>query len=154
DRAAARRARTAWGLGALGFVFATVLFPLRSEWLNPPTRASVFVAPDGGMRPVDADTFRRAFAPLDDEQRRIYAWSEGTLDGAFPALYAALIILLLRLAWGGPAPASPWLSLWRWATLFVPLAAALSDCVENAALARAAGSDGAVAGVVSLFNAA
>lgn len=145
--------RPAWHLGAWVFVFATVLFPLRAELLNPPARPGIFATPDGALGSWSAVQLEERFAvlcPLDGPAvadardaycraapgslRPLFAWSELTLDGVFPALYAALLVLLLRLTWKGPA--GRWRRrLWQALAVGAPVGAALADLIENAALA-------------------
>jgi hypothetical protein len=133
----ARVRRRAWSLAVAVALFAWVLFPLRSEWLNPPTRATVFGAPDGAPGSWDGARLADALRPLDDASRAAYAWSEVTLDGVFPILYAALLILVLRSVWR-PEGSSTRVRVWRWAILLVPVGAAAADEIENVALFHAA----------------
>ena len=151
DPVAARARRRAWPLAVAVALFVWVLFPLRAEWLDPPGRATIFRAPDTRPGSWDGQALADALRPLDADLRTGYAWSEVTLDGVFPALYAALLILVLRSAWR-PWEDSRRARAWRLAILVVPVAAAVADEVENLALFVAArapawssGSDVAVA---------
>lgn len=129
--------RRAWILGSLVFLFAFVLFPLRSELLNPPDRARVFQAPDTTPQWWTPELLAERFVPLSASQRAFYGWSEVTLDLVFPALYAALLILALRLVWRGPHAVGK-RRLWQTAIILVPTLAAVADLCENAVLAGAA----------------
>jgi hypothetical protein len=75
-----------------------------------------------------------ALRVLDPPLRAFYAWSEVTLDGIFPVVYAALLILILRLAWWNPRGKPPWIRLWRLLIVAVPVATAVADEIENVAL--------------------
>jgi hypothetical protein len=78
------KTRPVWFAGLLVFVFAAVLFPLRSERLNRDLEG-VFVAPDAMPR-YDARTLAETFGVLagpEKPRRLAYATSELTLDAVF-----------------------------------------------------------------------
>jgi hypothetical protein len=135
-----RRVRGSVVLSA--YVFALVLFPARTEWLNSKIDG-IFGPPDAAAS-VSKDDLHARLARLDvagggdpERLRRVYAVSELTLDAVFPLLYAALFFFALRDAW--PEPADRHLALLRrWGTLVLPVAAALADWVENVGFWKAA----------------
>ncbi len=141
-----RSARGPWILAGLVYVCAFLLFPLRSELLNAcwgqPGDGSacdeLVVTPDG-QRGYDAGDVVRWLAPAGRDGRRVYAWSELSLDVAFPALYATLLAFVLFRArptrWAAGSVAA---RLWRALALALPLSMASADLVENWNLFQAA----------------
>ncbi len=82
--------------------------------------------PDSRMSGYDAEELKAYFAAIGPSGRHLYAWTQLTLDVAFPLLYAAfLVALTIRLYPRGPG---------RWA-VWLPVAAAAADLGENLLLA-------------------
>lgn len=126
--------RRAWGLAGLVFVLVFGGFALRTELLNA-GRDGIVRAPDTLQAPYGARELYDALAPATPAGRRLYAWSELTLDALFPPAVAALLSLLLAGAWTPPARAA-W--AWRVVARGVPWLGAAADYVENVTLWRAA----------------
>lgn len=126
--------RGTWILASLVYVCAFFLFPLRTELLNAGQDA-VFVPPDTLTERYDAQRLGTILGALGPPDRRLYAWSEVTLDLLFPLAYGALLIGLLRRV----APdRARWAGAWRRLAPLVPVVAAGADLIENAALFCAA----------------
>jgi hypothetical protein len=126
--------RPVWFAAVVVFVFATILFPLRTERLNRGLEG-VFVAPDA-MASYDERVLAETFNVVAGEylERRLaYARSELTLDVAFPAAYVSLLALLLLAIYPGAGARAS--RSWRAIAIGVPLAAGSADLVENVLLA-------------------
>jgi len=82
--------------------------------------------PDSRTLGYDAEELQAYFAAIGPDGRHLYAWTQLTLDAAFPPCYAAfLVALTVRLYPRGPG---------RWA-VWLPVAAAAADLGENLLLA-------------------
>jgi hypothetical protein len=134
--------RPVWWTALAVFVFATILFPIRTELLNRGLEG-VFIAPDGQAR-YDARSLAETFSVLSGPQRArrfAYAWSELTLDVVFPLVYVPFFALLLLAVYPG-APATPGRhAFWRVLAVGAPFGAGLADWAENWQLARIARAD-------------
>ena len=85
--------------------------------------------PDSRMLGYDAKELQAYFAAIGPDGRLLYAWTQLTLDVAFPLLYAAFLVALTAHIY----PCGPG----RWA-VWLPVAAAVADVGENVLLARMA----------------
>jgi len=130
--------RPVWIAALVVFLFATVLFPFRTEWLNRGLDG-VFIAPDG-MASYDARVLAESFSVLAGEKQPLriaYARTEWTLDLVFPFAYVTFFALLLLAIHPG-APEGRLGRAWRWLAVGVPVAAGLADLAENFYLAKIA----------------
>jgi hypothetical protein len=120
------------GLSSLG---SSRYLPLRTDFLNRDSVA-LFVAPDAQVRLTMA-TLRRGLSSLSARGLSLYAWSEVTLDGAFPLFYGLFLILGMQRLW--PRPQSRAWGRWRTlTTLTLPLVVVACDWLENAYFFRLA----------------
>ena len=82
--------------------------------------------PDGRTLGYDAEELQAYFAAIGPDGRHRYAWTQLTLDVAFPLLYAAFLVALTAHIYPrGPGRRAVWL----------PVAAAAADVGENVLLA-------------------
>jgi hypothetical protein len=142
-----------WPLVALLLVLALLCvtgFQKRND-----TLAAAASAPGGEKPTLDsrgwysAQTAHDVLGRLGERGRRLYAWTEVSLDLVFPFIYGTLLAALLVHLWD-----EPW---GRWIVL-APLVAAAFDLLENvtiAALALTFNSEqvSPLGGVAGLFTA-
>ena len=122
-----------WPLVALLFVAALLCvtgFQKRNDTLaaeaSSPSDEKPTLDPRGWY---SAQTAHDVLGRLSDRGRRLYAWTEVSLDLVFPFVYGTLLASLLVHLWDGP---------WgRWIVL-VPLVAAAFDLLENVTIATLA----------------
>ncbi len=116
--------KAGWGHAALClaiFLICLALFELRNRKLQG---ARTLDSRWGWYSPADITAL---FDSLGEKGRQLYAWTEVTLDYVFPLTYAVLFgTILTRLA-------EPWPAWYAW-VMFVPIAAAIFDLLENTSI--------------------
>ncbi len=142
DGARGVNTRPVWWTALAVFLFATILFPIRTELLNRGLEG-VFIAPDGTAR-YDARSLAETFSVVSGPQkarRLAYAWTELTLDVVFPLVYVPCFALLLLAIHPGARRGGERHALWRGLAIGAPLGAGLADWAENWQLAKIARAD-------------